>query len=108
MLRREKEYRDFSRDFHKIAGHKPIVAQIELTFRCPLHCEHCYTDCYNNNDSAKDEMSTEDIKLVLGKCKEDGVLWLSFTGGDPLIRKDFTEIYIYAKNLGFIVTIFTS
>jgi radical SAM protein with 4Fe4S-binding SPASM domain len=36
------------------------------------------------------------------------MLWLCFTGGDPLTRKDFLELYAYAKNKGFIITIFTN
>ena len=37
-----------------------------------------------------------------------GVIWICFTGGDPLIRKDFLNIYSYAKDKGFIITIFTN
>ncbi|MFQ5868241.1 MAG: radical SAM protein, partial [bacterium] len=37
-----------------------------------------------------------------------GVIWLCFTGGDPLTRKDFLDIYSYAKDKGFIITIFTN
>ena len=33
---------------------------------------------------------------------------MCFTGGDPLTRKDFLEIYSYAKDKGFIVTVFTN
>ncbi|MCK4307995.1 radical SAM protein, partial [candidate division WOR-3 bacterium] len=104
----KKEYKDFSWELHKKAKHKPIVAQMELTFRCPLHCEHCYTDCYNNKEVEKYELSTKQVKEILDKCKADGVVWFCFTGGDPLIREDFTEVYSYAKELGFITTVFTS
>ena len=108
MSIKNSEYKYFSRNLHGRAGHKPIVAQMELTYRCPLHCRHCYTDCYNNGQALKYELSTEEVKKILNKCKESGVLWLCFTGGDPLIRKDFTEVYSYAKELGFITTVFTS
>ena len=108
MSIKKLEYKDFSWDLHEKAGHKPIVAQMELTYRCPLHCKHCYADCYNRRETIKYELSTEEIKNILNKCKKDGVLWFCFTGGDPLIRKDFAEIYSYARELGFIVTVFTS
>jgi sulfatase maturation enzyme AslB (radical SAM superfamily) len=101
------EYKDFSWDLHKKAGHKPIVAQIELTYRCPLHCRHCYTDCYNNQKLKKDELKTADVKAVLDKCKVAGVTWLCLTGGDPMMRKDFITIYNYAKKLGFIINVFS-
>ncbi|MFA5168823.1 MAG: radical SAM protein [Candidatus Omnitrophota bacterium] len=101
-------YKDFSWDLHAAAGHKPIVAQMELTYRCPLHCEHCYTDCFNYKNSAKDELSTGQIKEILNKCKADGTIWFYFTGGDPLMRKDFCELYLHARKLGFITSVFSS
>lgn len=103
-----KEYKDFSWRLHKEAGHKPIVAQMELTFRCPLHCTHCYTDCYNNAKSKKDELSTAQVKTILDKCRQAGVVWFCFTGGDPMVRRDFVTIYNYAKELGFIINVFSS
>jgi len=107
MAIKRERYKDFSRDLHAHTGHQPIVAQMEFTHRCPLHCEHCYTDCYNNNESTKGDLSTSKVKELMDKCKADGVIWFCFTGGDPLMRKDFIELYLYAKKLGFITTVFS-
>jgi radical SAM protein with 4Fe4S-binding SPASM domain len=103
-----KAYKNFSWDLHVKAGHKPLVAQIELTYRCPLHCKHCYTDCFNYKGFARDELSTSQIKKILAKCKADGTIWFCFTGGDPLMRRDFCELYLHARKLGFIITVFSS
>ena len=108
MLIKEKEYKDFSWDFRRKANHKPLVAHFELTYRCILHCRHCYSECYNNNRASRRELSTKKQKQLLDKCKAGNVLWLCFTGGDPLFRKDFAEIYAYAKNRGFVITVFSS
>lgn len=105
---KQAQYKDFSWGLHQKAGNKPIVCQMELTFRCPLDCRHCYTGCYNRKGSLKSELSTRQVKSVLDKCKKAGVVWLCFTGGDPLVRKDFPEIYTYAKKLGFLINVFTS
>jgi len=102
------EYKDFSWDLHQKAGNSPIVVQIELTYRCPLHCEHCHTDCYNDPESKRRELATRQIKAIMDKCKDDGLLWLCFTGGDPMTREDFAELYLYAKRLGLITTVFSS
>jgi radical SAM protein with 4Fe4S-binding SPASM domain len=107
MAIKTTEYKDFSWDLHAKAGHQPIVAQMEFTHRCPLHCEHCYTDCYNNKESTQGDLPTSKVKEVMDKCKADGVLWFCFTGGDPLMREDFIELYLYAKKLGFITTVFS-
>lgn len=103
-----KEYKNFSWQFHQKAGRKPIVAQIELTYKCLLHCKYCYTACYNNKENIKKELPAGEIKKILDKCRQAKTLWLCFTGGDPLTRKDFPEIYLYAKKMGFIVSVFSS
>ena len=102
------EYKNFSWNLHSLRGHQPSVAQMELTYRCPLRCRHCYTNCYNDARSARKDLSTQQVKKILDKCKEAGVIWFCFTGGDPLSRSDFPKLYDHARRLGFIVTVFTS
>ncbi|MDD2689099.1 MAG: radical SAM protein [Candidatus Omnitrophica bacterium] len=107
---REIPYKTFSLRTHKINWRKeyPNVCQFELTFRCGLHCKHCYTDCYNKPNYFKKDLDTEQVKHILDKLYKSRVIWLCFTGGDPLARRDFLDIYSYAKHKGFIITIFTS
>ncbi len=45
---------------------------------------------------------------ALDAMAEEGCLWLLMTGGEPLLHNDFKEIYLYAKNKGFLITIFTN
>jgi radical SAM protein with 4Fe4S-binding SPASM domain len=107
---KELKYKKFSWDTHEKNWKlkKPNVCQFELTFKCALRCRHCYTDCYNKRQFYKNELTTGQAKDILDKAYDAGVIWLCFTGGDPLMRKDFLEIYDYAKKKGFIVTVFTS
>ena len=107
---REIQYKKFSWDIHKKNWRvkQPNVCQFELTFRCGLHCKHCYTDCYNKDEYLERELSAVQVKRLLDKIYNSGAIWLCFTGGDPLTREDFLEIYAYAKKKGFIVTIFTN
>jgi MoaA/NifB/PqqE/SkfB family radical SAM enzyme len=107
---KEAQYKTFSWETHRKnwSLSKPSICQFELTFKCGLHCSHCYTDCYNKPDYLKKELNTREVKLVLDKVYKSGVIWLCFTGGDPITRKDFLDIYSYAKNKGFIVIVFTS
>lgn len=107
---REIQYKDFSWETHikNWKLRRPNVCQFELTFKCDLHCKHCYTDCYNKERFIKEELDTSRVKFILDKVYEAGCIWLCFTGGDPLTRTDFLEIYDYAKRKGFIVTVFTN
>jgi MoaA/NifB/PqqE/SkfB family radical SAM enzyme len=103
-------YKDFSFATHCAAGVKgqPTFCQWELTFGCPLHCCHCYADCYNTPARKKRELGTKEVLLLADRLRKAGVLWLCLTGGDPVSRKDFPEIYRSIKRKGFIITVFTS
>jgi MoaA/NifB/PqqE/SkfB family radical SAM enzyme len=107
---RQLRYRDFSLKAHNInlSSHTPSACQFELTFRCGLRCRHCYTNCYDRASCQKKELAKDKIEVILDKISRAGALWLCFTGGDPLTRPDFKEIYSYAKAKGFLVTIFTN
>src|SRR4030042_1866779 len=107
---KEIEYQDFSLATHNKNWqiNKANVCQFELTFKCGLHCKHCYSDCFNNPSSISRELDTKQIKLILDKVYAAGCFWLCFSGGDPLAREDFLGIYSYAKQKGFIITVFTN
>ena len=79
--------------------------QIELTYRCNLDCVHCY--CKGSEDKDK-ELTAAEWKGILANIHKEGCLFLCLTGGEPLIRDDFLEIYSFAKAKGFIITIFTN
>lgn len=95
----------FARKLINKKEHYPWSGQLELTHRCSLSCIHCY--CAGSEDKDK-ELSTDEWKKILDIIHKEGCLWLTFTGGDPLARDDFLEIYAYAKSKGFIITLFTN
>ena len=94
--------RDYKR---KIAESRTLVsASIELTYRCNLHCTHCYCP----PGERKEELTTAEIRQSLDDMAEMGALFLLMTGGEPMLRKDFPELYRHAKDLGMLVTVFTN
>lgn len=104
-------YDQFSKRLHRGLSTErfPINGSIELTFRCNLHCVHCYCNLPLNDREAIDtELETEEIYSILDQIAEAGCLWLLITGGEPLLRKDFLDIYGYIKNKGIIPTLFTN
>ncbi|HWE30728.1 MAG TPA: radical SAM protein, partial [Polyangia bacterium] len=87
----------------------PIAAGLELTFRCNLACIHCYVNLPAADREAKTrELTTEEWFRILDECADAGVLWLTLTGGEPLLRPDFCEIYEYAHDKGMVTTVFTN
>jgi radical SAM protein with 4Fe4S-binding SPASM domain len=102
---------EFSKRLHKHVMEKriPTGGSFELTFRCNLRCVHCYCNlALNDQDAVKEELNTQEIRNILDQIAEAGCLWLLMSGGEPLVRKDFLEIYTYAKKKGFIITLFTN
>lgn len=79
-------YREITQSSWKKA--RPIQALFELTYRC----NHLCTFCNNPLSREGSELSTEEAFRVIGQLKDLGVLFVTLTGGEPLLRKDFWEI----------------
>ncbi|MEA2490366.1 MAG: hypothetical protein QOH21_2158 [Acidobacteriota bacterium] len=104
-------YSDFSRIIHEEVNalRLPVNGTIEVTNRCPLTCAHCYNNLPMDDMGARNtELSLADHKRVLDELAEMGCLWICYSGGEIFARADFLEIYRYAKELGFLVTLFTN
>jgi len=90
---------------------KPTLSDldIELTERCNNNCVHCCINLPADDLIAKKrEISTEGIKRILKEAVSLGCLTVRFTGGEPLLRDDFEELYLYARRLGLKVLLFTN
>ncbi len=104
-------YGAFSADVHqRQSGQRvPMQVSIEVTRRCPLECQHCYNNLpMGDQDARSREMTTEEHFKMLDELVEMGCFWLLYTGGEIFARKDFLEIYTYAKKKGFLITLFTN
>jgi len=87
----------------------PLNGFLELTERCNLSCVHCYINQPANSQAVRAaELSTQQVKSILDQMAKAGVLFLTMTGGEILLRSDFTEIYQYARRLGILVSLFTN
>jgi radical SAM protein with 4Fe4S-binding SPASM domain len=80
----------------------PFEIVWNVTSQCNLKCKHCY----ENAGLKKSELSTDEAKQVLDKMSKlsgVGLPALSFSGGEPLARKDFFELAAYArKRVGYL------
>jgi radical SAM protein with 4Fe4S-binding SPASM domain len=104
-------YGAFSADLHhRQAGERmPMQVSIEVTRRCPLECQHCYNNLpMGDQDARSREMTTVEHFRMLDELVEMGCFWLLYTGGEIFARKDFLDIYTYAKKKGFLITLFTN
>src|ERR1700730_11362667 len=104
-------YQAFSEQLHGkvLAQRVASSATIEVTRRCPLTCVHCYNKLPMGDLEAKrGELTYEEHCKLLDELAEAGCLWILYTGGEIFARKDFLDIYTYAKRKGFLITLFTN
>ena len=67
----------------------------EGKWHCNQNCVHCYAA--GQNQSSEEELSTEQWKQILDKCRAVGIPQVTFTGGEPTMREDLFELIDYAK-----------
>ncbi len=75
----------------------PFEIVWNLTYKCNLRCKHCYEDA---GGGKLPELTTDEAEMVIDKLSKVagvGLPALSFSGGEPLARKDFFELATYAK-----------
>lgn len=64
-------------------------------WNCNQRCIHCYAAGQKNANEK--ELSTDDWKKIIDKCREIGIPQLTFTGGEPTMRDDLLELIDSAK-----------
>ncbi len=102
--RQISDWRSFSTKIHRL----PHLF-IELTDRCNNNCQHCYINRPAGDLQAVAlEMKTDFVKNLILQAADLGCLDLRFTGGEPLLRDDFQELYLFSRKLGFRVFLSTN
>lgn len=87
----------------------PLSGTFELTSRCNLDCKMCYIHRRANDlDARREELTTGQWLDLARVAQEKGMLLLLLTGGEPLLRSDFREIYSECRNLGLMVSLNTN
>ena len=84
---------------------KPIVVW-NITKKCNLKCIHCYAN--SSLSSNEDEINHKDALSVIDDLAEFEVPVLLFSGGEPLIREDITELIQYARKKGIRTVVSTN
>jgi len=81
----------------------PISVQLDVTYRCNERCVHCYLD---HDDHG--EMTTAEIRSLLDQLADAGVFYLTISGGEILMRRDFFEILEHARARTFCIKLKTN
>jgi len=84
-------------------GNVPYSGSLELTHRCNLSCRHCY-----QFRAREGEMGTERWISLLEELASLGCLFISFTGGEPLLRPDLQRLLEAAAGMDYVITLQTN
>jgi radical SAM protein with 4Fe4S-binding SPASM domain len=82
----------------------PHDVVLELTHRCNFRCDHCYVACHEETD----RLPTPRILDLLDELADLGTLYLTVSGGEPLLREDWLAVVRRARERGFRVRLFTN
>ena len=87
----------------------PLSGTFELSPCCNLNCRMCYVRKSHKEVQEYGGEKTVEQWLELAKeCRENGMLFLLITGGEPFLYKDFRKLYTELKGMGFMITINTN
>ncbi len=83
----------------------PFQVVWDVTYACNLRCKHCYAIA---GKALSDELTTDEALDTIDKLDRLGVTIIAFSGGEPLVRKDFFELASYAAEKGIYVAVATN
>ncbi|HEX5121114.1 MAG TPA: radical SAM protein [Pseudonocardiaceae bacterium] len=86
-------------------AHSPTFASWLITRACQLKCYYCFADAHKKDP---DELTTGEAMDVIEKLADAGVFYLSYIGGEPLMRKDIYQLIDYSTDLGIYTGIHTN
>jgi len=70
-------------------GRKITSLRVSITSKCNLNCFYCHNEGQSGHEA---EMSVKLITRIINKAASLGVRKVKFSGGEPLVRKDFEEM----------------
>lgn len=85
----------------------PIAGNFELTARCNFNCPMCYVHQTPEQIAAsgRKELTAQQWLQLAKEARDQGMIFVLLTGGEPLVRKDFFEIYRGMKDMGLMISI---
>lgn len=104
-LRETENCQNLPPDLVRFSAEAKPVVMWNLTRQCNLACQHCYMDA---RSSGRDELSLEEGIRLIDDLAEMKIPVLIFTGGEPLLSKNFYAYAFHAREVGLRTVISTN
>lgn len=99
-------HKDFYNAFANISNYtitpKPRYVHYEITYRCTCKCVFC-SRWEIGPGKINEELSKEEVTSFLDDAIKMGITGISFSGGEPFVRKDIFDIISFCKERGLFV-----
>lgn len=87
----------------------PYRGIFELTPRCNFNCNMCYVHLNESQIKARGmELTNEEILSIARQARDEGMLYLTLTGGEVFVRPYFRELYEALAEMGFLIQILSN
>src|SRR3990172_3888634 len=83
----------------------PLSVMLEINQACNLSCAHCYLP---KSGAAHQKLDLSEHTSILEQLAQAGSLFLTITGGEPLLDARFFDLLCVAREFGFAVRLFTN
>lgn len=87
----------------------PWSVSWQIASNCNLRCKHCFFAGDQNLYNKNDDLNTQEVlKLTQGLIDDFGIVAISITGGEPLLRNDLIEVIKTFKKANVAVSLQTN
>lgn len=73
----------------------PLCGNLDITYRCNNNCRHCWVNIPVESDRIADELTFEEARALVDDARLMGCRSWSFSGGEPMLRDDFVDVFDY-------------
>ena len=71
----------------------PLEGSLDFTYRCNNNCRHCWLRIPADSSERDQELSLEEIRSLVDEARKMGCRKWSISGGEPMLRPDFLELF---------------
>jgi len=73
----------------------PLEGSIDPTYRCNNNCRHCWLRIPANSPEKENELTFDEIRGIVDEARKMGCRVWKISGGEPMLRPDFIDIFDY-------------
>ena len=77
----------------------PLEGNLDLTYRCNNNCRHCWLRIPSDSREKENELTFDEIKEIVDEARNMGCRKWSISGGEPMLRPDFADIFDYITKI---------